>query len=485
MSDHKPHFNFCGLERVVWRKAERPTPDEILALVKDYLASDLYRYYEFLGSYYNSMNAELAHEVQYKRERRKSPNWFVPSAYYSTIVDTMSGYLFNNVVYVPEKGEADDFSEALNDVFKRINIDITDMQTGTRALAFNKGCELVYTYGDGENEPNIDVVSIDPRQMLFVYDASIEPEVLFAIRITRAEGKDLLYYLDVIYADEWTSYVVKRGKGGADSIDVNPDGINKPLYWSECPCIEYNAELLSSNSPFHQIIPYVKALDALLTGNSNELDKLADAILTLSKTVSEEDKKSMNEWKLIDGLEKDDIVQYVQRQITPEFRDYMSKWLVQEIHKHSHVIDFYSESSSASGDASGRALRTRLVDQDVYSSKLEKTVKTGFNKRLRLFREFLDKTGQAFSEEDGIKIIFNRPRIIGAEDIAPLLVGVDFMSKHTKQVLSGLDPEEENERMDAEKEEGVDVTSALMPTKTRPGAEEMTPEQEEAPEENV
>lgn len=463
MTNDKREFNFCGLERVVWRNEERPTPTEILKLVKDYLASDLYRYYDFLGSYYNSMNYELAHEVQYKRERKKSPNWFVPSAYYSTIIDTMAGYLFNNIVYSPADDSSDNFGEELNSTFKQIDIDITDMMTGTRALAFNKGAEIVYTYGDGETEPNIDVVSVDPRQMLFVYDGSIEPEVLFAIRITKSDNKDILYYLDVIYADEWTSYYVKRKEGAEDVIDVNPDGINKTLYWSECPCIEYNTELLSSNSPFHQIIPYVKALDALLTGNSNELDKLADAILTLSKHVSDEDKKNMGEWKLIDGLEKDDIVQYVQRQITPEFRDYMSRWLVQEIHKHSHVIDFYSESSSAAGDASGRALRTRLVDQNVYSMKLEKTVKTGFSKRIRLFKDFFNKTGSAYTDEDQIDIVFNRPRVIGAEDIAPLLVAVDFMSNQTKQELSGLDPQKEEERKESEKEESVDITDTLDP----------------------
>jgi SPP1 family phage portal protein len=458
--------------KIIWNKSTDPTPAEIVQLVKAYLASPQYQYLDYIGKYYNSQNANLFRQWQAKKDKHKMPNWCIPTAYYSTLVDSMSGYMFSNVVYSDdteieesedgEEQEDSEFSVILNDTFKKLNIDTVDIKTGIRALAFNKGCEIVYTTGDKINKPEIHVVSVDPRQMMFIYNNDIEPKVLYGVRIVAIDeeigGRKFKYVVDFISKDTWISYKISD----TDEIIVNPDFEPRTLYWSECPCIEYNTETLNDNTAFHQVIPLIDGLDAVITGNANELDKLAEAILIISSQLTDEQKKTLNDMKLIEGATKDDVNQFLQRQIDPEFRRYLSDLLIREIHKHSHVIDFYSPDNGAQGDASGKALKVRMVDMNMFCDRVEKSVKLGWQKRIALFKEFFNKAMSMSNDEQYVDIVFNRTRIVGVEDIAPLLSTVTFMSETSKQKYSGLDPKEEKKNFEKEKlNNGTDVTDLL------------------------
>ena len=77
--------------------------------------------------------------------------------------------------------------------------------------------------------------------------------------------------------------------------------------------------------------------------------------------------------------------------ITVLCREYVSELLVREIHKHSHVIDWYSD--DILGEASAKALRTRLFDMDMYSKRLEMVFREGAYKRISLIGEMLSIQG--------------------------------------------------------------------------------------------
>jgi len=465
--------------KIIWNKTTEPTPAEIVQLIKAYLASPQYRYLDYIGTYYNSENANLFIQHRKKKEKGKMPNWCIPTAYYSTLVDSMSGYMFSNVVYSDntkiedsedgEEQEDSEFSVILNDTFKKLNIDTVDIKTGIRALAFNKGCEIVYTTGDKIKKPEIHVVSVDPRQMMFIYNNDIEPKVLYGCRIIaineevpRSKSK-YVYAVDFISKDKWISYKIDN----KDNIVVNTDFEPRTLYWSECPCIEYNTETLNDNTAFHQVIPLIDGLDAVITGSANEQDKLADAMLVLGEVMSPEQKQQLNDMKLYEGATKDGIApHYVQRQLDPEFRDYLSDLLIREIHKHSHVIDFYSPDNGAQGDASGKALKVRMVDMNMFCDRVEKSIKIGWQKKIRLAKEFFEKAFSMNLKDQYVEPIFNRTRIVGIEDIAPLLSTVTFMSETSKQIYSGLDPKEEKKNFEKEKlNNGTDVTDLLSDDK--------------------
>ena len=422
------------LKRFIWKSTNKLTPEDIKNYVELYLQGE-FRRVESYHEYYSVENPYIVDRHHDRYRRGKTPNNLVPTAYYKTLVDTEAGYMFNNVQY---NTEDETFDEALMEVLDDNNVDIKDMQTGINALYCNKGIELVYTVGDGKNPAAIKYTSIDPRQMIVIYNQDIEPKEFCGIYITMTETDD--YNLDVIYADEWQYYFLKDG-------EISQREEPRQLFFEECPVCVYNANLQSNKPPFHQVIPYIDVLDYLITGNSNEIEKLVDAFLILGQTLTDEQLANMDEIKVFMDMRQEDRAEYITKDMSPEFREYVSRFLIQEIHKHGHVLDYYSPDTGATGEASGRALLTRLFDMEMNSQRIEKTIKEGAEKRIRLISFLLNLYGV---KEAPVKIVYNRTMPSMLEEKAQALKDVSFISDYTKLELIGLDPEVEKERKAAE-----------------------------------
>ena len=440
--------------RITWGK-ELPIPEEsIIEIVKGYLTGSEMQRLEMYEAYYKGDNADIVKRYKDKAYRGKTPNNKVPSGYYSTIIDSMSGYLFNNVQYVNKDNEA--YSESLKQILYDNDVEVKDMNSGTMALAYNKAIELVYTVGDANNT-EIKFCNIEPEQMILIYDNSIEPEVIAGIYLIKSPEKDYDYYIDVIYKDLWQYWKMSKKQ------ELTQREQDRMLFFSKCPVICYNTEILNCLSSFNIIIPYIDALDYVLSGNSNEMERLVDTILKLSMLVSPEDAKNMTEWKYIQGLQKDDVAEYIQKDTSPAFREYVSKLLINEIHKHSHVLDWYSPDSGTSGEVSGKALLTRLYDMELYSNRIEKVYRKGAWKRIELITELMAAKSMPTGEID---IIFKRTQPNMMLDTLQALKDIPFISDETKREIAGIDEAKEKDRLE-EQSKSLDITD-LIPKKEVP-----------------
>ena len=421
---------------------ERLTPEEIISYVTQWNNSDEKKRLEIYKEYYESLNPDLVLKVNERASRGKTPNYFIPTAYYSTLVDTMAGYLFQNIQYIDKDG-----AEELLQVLEDNKAEIKDMTDGTHALVYNRAIEYVYTEGEANNL-KYKFTPIDTSSVVLIYNQDIEPKLTSAIYIRQIPLDDVDYAVDVIYSDEFVTYHIKNESKDEATITEVPDS-RKPLLFSEVPIVVYNTEIISQLSSFNSVIPYIKALDWLITGNTNELDRLVDALLVLGKKIKPEDLLHTEEWKTLENYSKDDRAEYLSKDMSPEFRKYVSELLIQEIHKHSHIIDWYSPDTGMSGAVSGKALKTRLFDMDMFSQRIEKVYRIGLEKRIKLLSELL---GMAEKEQADIEIVFNRTVPSDLEDKIIALNQASFLSTQTKVIQSGFDWEVEQERL---KEESI------------------------------
>ncbi len=429
--------------KVIWREEEKIPKEDIVQIVNDYMRSDMLNLLNVYNDYYIDRNTVISQKVESRERRGVNPNNFVPSGYYATLVDTLSGYMFFNIQYL-SKDES--YQETFNEVLENNNIDILDMYSGIRSVAYNKSIELVYTVGDGITAPDIKITDIDPRQIIIVWDDKLNPDIICGIRVMTAPEKDYMYYVDVIYADEWQYWKV-----GDKIVEREAP---RPLFFTKCPVVLYNTELLSVEAPFHKILPYINALDFVLTGNANDIDKLTDAILVLTRLLEEDDKRNMDEWKVLYGVAKEDRAEFLVKQMDPAFREYVSKLLIQEIHKHSHVMDWYSPDTGLTGDISAKALITRLFDMEMFSNRIEMVYRMGAERRVELIGELLALTG---TPPQPIEIEFNRLLPDDMIDKAVALNGVTFIADEEKYRLLGLDPVDQAEKLDAQKEKNIEM----------------------------
>lgn len=426
---------------MIWNKTTKLETDDIITAIKEYQTSPEFCQLKEYLAYYEQRNTALLKSVESKYRRNKKPNNYVPTSYYATITDTMAGYMFQNVQYNPKNESDKAYAEALNEILEANDQDAKDMTTGTYSLATNKGIELVYTGSDAE----IRYATFNPLEWVIVYDSNIEPNVFCGIWLQKSLEKDYDLYVDVFYKDLWQQF-----KYNSTSGQLVERGSEQQLFFDECPVVVYNSEIIGDHSPFHCVITYIQALDELITGNSNELEKLSEAILLLGRTLKEEDLKHIDEIKALMDITKDEIVpQFIQRQISPEFREYVSKLLINEIHKHSHVIDWYSPDTGLTGAVSAKALTTRLFDMNMYSQRIEKTVVKGARKKIRLISTLMNIKSLPTGE---VNIIYNRTIPKDFEDKLMAFKGVDFISRRTIWEALGLDPEVEEERLTLQQE---------------------------------
>ena len=412
-------------------KKDKLSHNEIQEAIKAYESSNEYRRLLEYDSYYLAKNADLKRRWNDRERRNRTPNWYVPTAYFSTVIDTMAGYLFQNVDY-DCKNEA--YQQQIRQVLESNDQDVKDMVSGTKALAYNRAYELIYTEGD---TPMIKYTTLDPKQCIPIYDASIEPD-LFCLIWKREDYESPSHLVDVIYKDEWQFYKMSDQK-------FEQREKPKKLYYPYVPVVEYRAEMIGDQSPFHIVIPYISALDWAITGNSNEVDRIVDALLLLGRSIDDEDLRHADEWKALMDIDKDEITpQYLTKNLNPEFRKYVTDLLINEIHKHSHVIDWYNAESG--GDASAKALRTRLFDMDCYSKRIEKVFIKGVYKRIDLVAHLLGILKGL--DREPITVVFNRTVPTDYESKMESLKGVDWYSNQSKVEMTGGNWDIEKQRLE-------------------------------------
>ena len=412
---------------------------EILDRIQEHESSALYKQLEYYKSYYQAQNPELMERWRDRNRRDKTPNWKVPTPYFSTVVDTMAGYMFSDVQYSTDEA----YQETLLDILEANNIEVKDMRAGTFALAYNRAYELIYTVGD-ENTTEIRIASLDPLQVTPIYADTIDESLKGIIWKRKPRSKTYEYLVDYIDADIWERY----GKqANSDRLELIEDGFENPrkLYLPKCPVREIRAEMIGDQSPFHVVLHYIAALDWAITGNSNEMDRIVDALLLLGRTLDDEDLKHADEFKALMGIEKDELTpQYITKDLSPEFRKYVTELLVNEIHKHSHVVDWYNVMGGT--DASAKALQTRLFDMDMYSNRLEKIYKKGVYERLEIIG-FLVQAVYGIQPQP-VEVRFERTTPTDVEDKINVLKGVDWLSTQTKVEMSGRNWEKEKKRLE-------------------------------------
>lgn len=418
-------------------KTEKLTEEDILQAIKDYEHSKEYARMKEYNEYYQAKNTDLKNRWVSRERRRQSPNWYVPTAYFSTVVDSMAGYMFQRISY--ECGN-EAYQEAIQNVLDNNDSEVKDMISGTYALAFNRSYELIYT--DGDN-PQIRYATLHPLQCIPIYNDKIEPDLFGFIWKRKAANEDY-NLIDVIYADEWQYW-----KHGNQEMKQREEP--RQLYFPYVPVVQGRTEMIGDQSPFHIVIPYISALDWAITGNSNEIDRLVDALLLLGRRVKDEDLMHMDEWKLLEDIEKDELKpEYLTKNLSPEFRRYVTELLINEIHKHSHVIDWYNPIGAAV-DASAKALKTRLFDMDMYSKRLEKVYIKAMYRRIDLIAHLLGILNGI--ERESVQITLNRTVPTDYESKMESLKGVDWYSTQTKVEMTGGNWETEQVRLAQERPE--------------------------------
>lgn len=316
------------------------------------------------------------------------------------IVDTNVGYLLGNPVEYQASEEFD--IQPLLDIYKK-NV-ITDLDVELCKDIGIYGVQYEYVYAGDDSLPKS--VELDNRNIVLVKDDTVEHKELFAIMYRPVykgeEKKDKIQYWDVKYITD--KFIRDYKLEGQNLTQVSED---VPHVFNAVPVIEYknNPELLGD---FETVISLIDAYNLLQSDRVNDKEQLVDAILCFyGVDFQAEQTQDLKEHRVISRIPVDGKVEYLVKQLNEADTDVLRQTIEADIHKISMVPNITDQNFV--GNASGVAIRYKLLGFEQNIKNKERYFEKGLMKRFELYNNFLStKSAMAIVPKEEIDTIFKR-----------------------------------------------------------------------------
>lgn len=272
--------------------------------------------------------------------------------------------------------------------YDRQHISRLDREIGKTMGVMGECLELCYASAEGDPRPRS--ARIDPRNGILVCDTTVEHNKLFALVWERREkptGEQ--YYALTCYTDQT---VRDYCSGDLETAAFRPVGPAREHYFGAVPVIAYenNGE---RQGDFEQILSLIDAYDGLMSSRITDKKKFVDALLVFfGMTLAPGEEEKLLRERFIDGAPLDARAEYIQKTFDEAGVQVLADALVREMHKMTLTVDMSDENFS--GNASGQALKLKLLTMDLLVKGKMGQMERGLKERFRLYNHWLSVKGE-------------------------------------------------------------------------------------------
>lgn len=367
------------------------------------------------------------------------PNNKVVNPYAGYITDTFTGYFLGEPITY-DCAANPELLERVNAIFNYNDEAAVNAELAKDASIFGVAYELLYT----DENADIRFKQIDAIKAIPIYDNTLEEDLLYFIRyyddVDIMTGNKTTYI--EVYSRDWIRYY------------VNDIGIKlteeRQHAFKAVPIIIYqnNQEQLGD---FENVISLIDAYDAITSDSINEFNYFADCYLALygMNGTEAEDIAAMKEQRVM-LLDVDAKAEWLTKQINDTYVENLKNRLDTQIHKFSRCPSMTDKDFAA--NASGVAMKYKLMGIETATSKKERAFKKGIQRRLELICNIFSVMGTDYDYRD-IKMNFKRNIPTNLVEVADVISKVGhILSEETQISLLPIDvsPKEELERKEAE-----------------------------------
>ena len=267
----------------------------------------------------------------------------------------------------------------IQDAYDAQQISRIDADIGKIMGVMGDCLELCYASTDEEPEPRS--ACIDPRNGILVCDGTVEHRKLFAIiweRRERITGEQ--YYFVTVYTDrtmkDYTSSDLQTSA-------LTQTGEVRDHYFGAVPVIAYENNL-ERQGDFEQITSLIDAYNRLMSDRLTDKRRFVDALLVFfGMTLRDGDEEKLVKEKFLDGAPLDAHVEYIQKTFDEGGLQVLADAMVREMHKMTMTVDMSDEKFS--GNASGQALKLKLLTMDLTAKNKMRRMERGLKERFSLY----------------------------------------------------------------------------------------------------
>ncbi len=368
------------------------------------------------------------HQIMNRLRTPGLPNNRLVHAFPQYIATMTSSYLIGDPVqYMSDEQEA--ALAVVKDAYDGADVESIDAEIAQQQAIFGVGVELLYINRDAEPR----TTCIDRRQSFVVYDDTAEGYPMFGIyRLIGQDGSRTFVKSIVVYTDSDIITFQASDEGIAGKIiDVEPHN------FGDVPMVEYwnNSE---ETGDFEQVISLIDAYDTLESDRINDKTQFTDALLVLTGVVGFQSAdgdlrtpaQRLKEEGTLSLPDKDASAYYLVKTLNEADTDILKESIKKDIHRFSYVPDMSDENFA--GNASGVAMRYKLLGLEQLTRIKERWFKEGLKWRLTMFAHFLAIKGASKLDADRVRIVFRRSLPVNDMEIAQMV-----------QMLQGIVPDNE------------------------------------------
>lgn len=318
--------------------------------------------------------------------------------YCHSIVETYNGYLTGIDVAYTSNNDIDGIQEVLN----YNDVHSVDSELLRNALIAGTAYEIAYIDEEGQERFKV----LDSREVIPVYDNTLNQELKYAIRFYKAD----LVNGDEYYVEVYDSKLIRtyRSSMGFKSFQLVKE---EPHYFQQVPIVVFDLNA-DRESIFAQIMSLQDAYNELQSGEVDSWNMFADAYLVMKGvTATEEDMVEAKQSRVF-MIDSDADISYLTKNINDTQIQNMLVDINNNIHKIANCPDFSQESF---GTTSGIALRYRLLGFENVASSIEANMRKALQKRIELITTILNLKGGDSMWRD-IKIQFTRNLPVNVEE---------------------------------------------------------------------
>lgn len=371
------------------------------------------------------------------------PNNKIVNPFSNYITNTLVGYFMGiPVTYSSEITDLDPLVEILSDN----NEQDENAELATDASIYGVAYELCYLNEQGD----LRFKNLDPKEIIPIYDDTLEQELLMVIRYYTQYNleTDQTYGIIEVYNNETkTTYKCNDSFG-----DLSLLGEPFYHYFTEVPIVIYKNNNYMTGD-FERVISLIDSYDKVLSDGINDFEAFVNSYLVLKGMSAEaEDITTMRENRVM-ILDNDADVSWLIKQASEAQSQNLLTQTENNIHKFSHCPNLNDEHFAA--NASGVAMRYKIMGTEDLALIKERKFKRGLQKRLSLIADILNLKGESIDWKD-IDITFYRNLPVSlAEDMGAILQLSGVISHRTQlaQIPFISDIDSELEQLRKERDE--------------------------------
>lgn len=386
-------------------------------------------------------------------EDQSKPNNKVVNPYAEYITTMMAGYFMGEPVKYSSADE--EFLDVIKASFNYNDEASENAELAKNASIFGVAYEIMYL----DEDKQIRFKVVPSETAIPIVEQNIEEDLLYFIRYYDEE--DILTGNKTRFIEVYSRTYYQLYKQDFNSLVLLDE---QQHFWGLVPVNMYfnNNDLLGD---FETVISLIDSYDKMESDSLNEMEYFSDAYLALYG---------------MEGTEAEDVAQMKENRVLVMPEDARAEWLVKQINdtylenekarldKNIHKFSFCPAmtDSDFAANASGVAMKYKLMGLENATSKKESYFKKGLQRRLELISNMLLVMGSEYDYR-AVNITFTRNIPSNMVEMADVISKIgDLYSTETKMELMpfDIDIEAEKKRKEEEAESGYSIDFSTSPT---------------------